>query len=138
MCAGLEAGIEAGAHAAKLLWQQHAHEEDWGFLLVDARDAFNEGNRMLTLWTVRHRWPSGARCGFNCYRHFAMLITRCGNDLFLIILSKEGVTQGDPLAMVMYGLGLLPLIRNLKTEGPDLHQPWYADNAGAGGTFKGI
>ncbi len=138
LCAGLEAGIEAGVHAANLIWQQHAHEEEWGFLLVDACNAFNEGNRMLMLWRVRHRWPSGARHVFNCYRHFAMLIIRCGNDLFLIILSKEGVTQGDLLAMVMYGLGLLPLIRILKTEVPDLHQPWYADDAGAGGHFQNI
>ena len=67
-----------------------------------------------------------------------MLIIRCGNDLFLIILSKEGATQGDPLAMVMCGLGLLPLIRILKAEVPDLHQPWYADDAGAGGRFQNI
>jgi hypothetical protein len=139
LCAGLEAGIEAGVHAAKLLWQEHSDEEEWGFLLVDASNAFNEGNRLLMLWTVRHEWPSGARYVFNCYRHFAILVIRNGyDDQFLTILSKEGVTQGDPLAMVMYGVGLLPLIRILKKTVPDLHQPWYADDAGAGGTFQNI
>jgi hypothetical protein len=47
LCAGVEAGIESGMHAAKLLWQEHSQEEEWGFLLVDAHNAFNEGNRML-------------------------------------------------------------------------------------------
>jgi hypothetical protein len=66
------------------------------------------------------------------------LIVRAGNDLFLFVLSEEGVTQGDPLAMVMCGVGLLPLIRILKKAVPDLFQPWHADDAGAGGRFQKI
>ena len=38
----LEAGFEGKIHAMKLLWQQKFQEEDWGFLLVDARNSFNE------------------------------------------------------------------------------------------------
>eukprot|EP00978_Attheya_sp_CCMP212_P024974 scaffold79458_cov43-Attheya_sp.AAC.1 len=56
----------------------------------------------------------------------------------LIIMSREGVTQGDPMAMVAYGLMLLPLIKLLKKEYPDVSQPWYADDAGAGGSFTAI
>ncbi len=41
LCAGLESGIEGGIHAARLLWETHAEEEEWGFLLVDAKNAFN-------------------------------------------------------------------------------------------------
>jgi hypothetical protein len=44
LCAGLEAGIEGGIHAMRLLWDMHLAEEEWGFLLVDAKNAFNEGN----------------------------------------------------------------------------------------------
>ena len=80
----------------------------------------------------------GSRYVFNCYRHFAILVLRTGSNLFLPIQSREGVTQGDPLAMVMYGVGLLPLIRILKTAISDVHQPWYADDAGAGGHFNRI
>jgi hypothetical protein len=40
--------------------------------------------------------------------------------------------------MVAYGILLLPLIRDLKEELPDVNQPWYADDSGAGGSFAGI
>ena len=39
--------------------------------------------------------------------------------------------QGVPLTMIAYGIGILPLIKYLKREIPDVTQPWYADNAGA-------
>jgi hypothetical protein len=135
LCVGLESGIEGGIHAMRLLWEQHAMEEEWGFLLVDAANAFNEGNRIAMFWTLRHEWPSGARFAFNCYRHWAILVVRGENGYALFIHSKEGVTQGDPLAMAAYGILLLPLIRQLKREIPEVSQPWYADDAGAGGNF---
>ena len=40
--------------------------------------------------------------------------------------------------MFAYGLGLLPLIRQLKVDFPEVEQPWYADDAGAGGNFAKI
>jgi hypothetical protein len=37
------------------LWDRHQHmEAEWGFLLIDARIAFNEGNRTGMLWAVQH------------------------------------------------------------------------------------
>ena len=46
--------------------------------------------------------------------------------------SQQGTTQEDPLAMVMYALGTLPLIHAVSTKGAAT-QTWYADNATAGG-----
>jgi hypothetical protein len=43
-------------------------------------------------------------------------------------MSREGVAQGDPLAMALYGITLLPLIEHLRAEFPDVLQPWYADD----------
>ena len=42
--------------------------------------------------------------------------------------SREGVTQRYPLAMVAYSIGTVMLIKNLKTEFPDVTQPSYADD----------
>ena len=52
--------------------------------------------------------------------------------------SKEGVNQGDPLAMITYGIGVLPLIRDLRRDHHRVTQPWYADNVGAGGKFGDV
>ena len=49
--------------------------------------------------------------------------------------SKEEVTQGDPLAMIVYGIGVLPLIRELWGDHPHVTQLCYSDDAGAGGKF---
>ena len=49
--------------------------------------------------------------------------------------SMEDVMQGDPLYMVTYGIGVLPLIKCLKSVYPDTVQPWYAEYASALGTF---
>jgi hypothetical protein len=104
-----------------------------GFLLVDAANAFNELNRTAMLWTIRHEWPSGARFASNCYRHWATLVIRGKGGTVVLIFSKEGVTQGDPLSMFGYGIGILPLICKLTLEFPAVKQPWYyADDAGAG------
>ena len=37
--------------------------------------------------------------------------------------------------MISYGIGILPLIKNLKRKLPDVTQPWYTDDARALGTF---
>ena len=52
--------------------------------------------------------------------------------------SKKSVTQGNPLSMITYGIGVLPLIRDLRRAHPRLTQPCYADDAGAGGKFGEI
>ena len=54
-----------------------------------------------------------------------------GSGHFLHI--KDGVTQGDALVMIAYGIGVLPLIRELREAHPRVTQPWYADDAGAKG-----
>jgi len=138
LCAGLEAGIEGGIHAMKLMWDIHHMEEEWGFLLIDARNAFNELNRTAMLWTVRHEWPAGARFAFNCYKHWPTLVIRGSNGTGVFLFSKEGSTQGDPLSMIVYGIGTLPLVRQLKQEFPAVEQTWYADDGGAGGRFDSI
>ena len=65
---------------------------------------------------------------FNCYRHQSRLLVRRPGLAPYVILSKEGVTQGCPLAMDIYGIGLLPMIERLREAEPDVLQPWFADD----------
>ena len=103
------------------------------------RNAFNEENRTAMLWAVRHECPSGAKFTFNCYRHWDTLVVQdTGDGSRQFLHSKEGLIQGDPLAMIAYVIGVLPLIRELRGAQPRVTQPWYADNAEAGGTFQKI
>ena len=59
-----------------------------------------------------------------------------GSGHFLHI--KEGVTQGGPLFMIIYDIGVLPLVRELQETHPLVTQPWYADDAGSGGGGSSI
>ena len=40
--------------------------------------------------------------------------------------------------MILYGIGMPPLVRIVKEEHPNLLQPWYADDAGMGGDLTEI
>ena len=74
---------------------------------------FNELGRKTMLWTVRHLWAAGAKFSFNCYRHLAQLLVRRDHGAASVISSSEGVTQGDPLLMILYGLALIPLAKTV-------------------------
>ena len=87
---------------------------------------------------MQHKWPSGARFALNCYLHWATLVIRAGDRTGHLLYSKEGVTQGYSLEIVSYGLGILNLVRELRIDHLSTTQPWYADDAWAGGTFEGI
>ena len=65
LCDRLKAGIDGVLNGVQAIWDEKLTTEDWGFLLVDANNEFNEINRVGMLWTVRHLSPSGARFVFN-------------------------------------------------------------------------
>jgi hypothetical protein len=113
LCAGLEAGIE-GIHAIDELWKQHKEQEEWGFLLFDASNAFNELNWMAMPWTIQHEWPSGVRFAFNCYRHWATIHGKEGT--IVLIFSKEGVTRNTGQPPLHVWLRYRHLAADPKTE----------------------
>ena len=127
LCAGQEAGCEAAVHAMRKIFQRECTE---AILQVDATNAFNRLNRQATLRNIQVLCPSLATVLINTYRS--------STELFIegkTILSQEGTTQGDPLAMSMYALGVLPLINQLDHLA---QQVWFADDASAGGRLRQI
>ena len=133
LCSGLRAGMEGAIHAVRELFDLHS-DDGWGVLLVDARNAFNSVNRVAALWNARVLWPRCSRFLFNSYRGYARLLIQ-GSDQFL--LSKEGVTQGDPLSMMLYAVAVLPLIRSLE-DSCEWVQNWYADDSSCVGELSSV
>ena len=129
LCAGQEAGCEAACavHALSRIYQD---EDTQGALLVDASNAFNNLNRKAALHNIQVLCPSLAKILINTYR--------IDTELFIdkaTLLSMEGTTQGDPLAMAMFALATVPLINNVS---PKPKQVWYADDAAAAGNISDL
>ena len=57
LCARTQCAIEGAVHAMSDLFD----ENEWGLLLVDAKNAFNSINRSSLLWNVRILWPRASR-----------------------------------------------------------------------------
>ena len=87
--------------------------------LIDAKKVFNELNRQTELEMVNSLCPSLHVAFQNSYSHPSHLYI-----FKLIILSQEGTTQGDPLAMAMYGIAILFVITRLHNDS-SAHE-WYA------------
>ena len=66
---------------------------------------------------------------FNCYRNWAQLLLHQTSDAPVIILIKEGVTQGYTFSMVPYGINLVPLAEYLRYADPNLLSLFYTNNA---------
>ena len=110
-----------------------------GVLLIDAKNGFNEISRKAMLWTVRHLWPSGAIFTFNCYRHASRLLLRSSNGEARYITSREGVQQGDPIAMLLFALATVPLIKTIREEVQKLRAiPSFADDLSMFGPISAI
>ena len=113
--------MEGAIHAVSELFDLHTGD-DWGVLLVDAQNAFNSVNCMAALCNARILWPQCSRCLFNTYQGYIGLFVQ-GSDQ--VLLSKEGVTHGDPLLMMMYAVSLPLLSCSLE----DSHQ-WGSELVG--------
>ena len=98
---------------------------------VDASNAFNSLNRQTALRNILHLCPALAKVLVNMYR--------VDSNQYIngeTIPSREGTTQGDPLAMAMYAISTTPLIHRLLTE--DVRQAWFADDASAAGDLHAL
>ena len=101
-------------------------------ILVDAANAFNRLNRAVALHNIRFICPPFSTILINTYRTPARLIILGGGE----ILSNEGTTQGDTLAMAFYGLSTNPILLSLKQKIPSVYQVWLADDATGAGSLS--
>ena len=134
---GESEGKEEGKGASRLLGALELLTQDAessGTTLVDTRNGFNKLSRLEMLWTMWHLWPAGARFAFNCYRHWAQLLPCQPEEPPVTILNGEGVTQGDPISMVLYGIALVPLAEEIRAADPGLLSPFCADDAAFDGS----
>ena len=130
VCAGHKSGSEAAIHAMHNIFES---DETDAALLIDASNAFNSLNRAAALHNVRVLCPIIATYAINTYRAPARLFVIGGKEL----LSSEGTTQGDPLAMSLYAISLQPLITLLGIRS-SAKQCWYADDATGAGALTDI
>ena len=127
VCAGQERGCEAAIHA---MHETFADLETEVALLVDATNAFNSVNRQAALHNISVMCPSLSQVLTNTYQAPVRCVVQGSGE----ILSTEGTTQGDPLAMAMDALAVKPLIDGQQAHCPTVKQVWYADDATGAGT----
>ena len=87
-------------------------DETDGLLLIDATNAFNSMNRTVLLHNIQYIGPPMSKYIRNCYQRKSRLFITGGGE----IGSAEGTTQGDPLAMAAYGVGITPLFQLIRNE----------------------
>ena len=121
-------GCEVGVHAVVDMFND---EDTEGIIQVDASNAFNSINRQILLHNAKIICPQFATYIYNSYCVPARLFIVGGKE----IKSSEGTTQGDPIAMAAYGIGLTPLLEILSSN--DVDQTWkqaaFADDVSGAG-----
>ena len=127
LCTGQRGGCEAAIHAMRNFIENDNNDN---VLFVDASNAFNALNREAAMRNIQVLCPSLANAVMNTYRLPPSLYVN-GEA----ITSAEGTTQGDPLAMSIYAITILPLIMELEHT---LKQPWFADDAAAAGNLEAM
>ena len=128
-CAGMESGIEAAIHAVANKYKESSCE---GILFVDAENAFNKLNRQVAINNIQYLCPPMHNFLVNNYKAPTKLFLQDGST----ILSREGFTQGDPLAMGNYALSTRHPIETLKEKAPGVLQAWFADDDTALGMLE--
>ncbi|XP_074616679.1 uncharacterized protein LOC141876075 [Acropora palmata] len=99
LCAGQTSGSEAAIHAMHTIFES---DDTDAVLLMDASNAFNALKGAVARHNIRILCPIIAIYAINTYRQPARLFVIGGKE----IVSAEGTTQGDPLAMGLYALSI--------------------------------
>ena len=103
LCGGQKSGAEITVRATMELFED---DDSLGILLIDTTNSFNSLNRSVAMQNLPILCPKLVIFINNCYATPARLFISGGQE----IKSAEGTTQGDPTAMAMYAISILPLL----------------------------
>ena len=115
VCGGHSAGAEAAIHAMSQVFEEDGTD---GVLLIDATNAFNQMNRAAAMHNIRITCKEVALYIINTYRSPSRLFISGGGE----ILSQEGTTQGDPLAMPWYAINTVHMSHSVRSSTPQVKQ----------------
>ena len=119
---GIPRATEAAAHAARTYIASLQPGE--GLLKLDFRNAFNLVRRDSMFQTVHEEMPELYPFVHMCYYSASLL--NFGEHL---LLSDEGLQQGDPLGPLLFCASSLKLARSMTSE----FNAWYLDDGSLGG-----
>ena len=124
-CVGVPSACEAAVHAMNGVFSDTSVE---GILLIDASNAFNALNRKAALHNIPRLCPPLAQIFKNTYTKPTRLFVAGGGE----ISSCEETCQGDPLAMAIYSVAIMALIKKLEDICPSTVQMWFAGDDAPG------
>ena len=101
---------------------------------MDTDNASNDLNRKVTLHNIERSCPLLYQFLSNSYKATSKL--HLGDGTY--ILSKEGITEGDNLALAKYAVGAKNLFASLKLVNSDIWQVWFADFSADAGDLVGL
>ena len=141
VCAGQESECEAAVHAMSKMYKRE-HTE--AVPLVDAANAFNSVNRKVFLHNINVVCPPISIYVENCY-----ILPSC---LFIIRQleghrdtkgTTQGTTKGDPVAMSIYALSVIPLmlmVLEITNTNTNSHAKMvaYADDFSTAGSISSL
>ena len=113
VCAGHSAGVEAAIHAMCQIFDEEGTN---GVLLIDATNAFNQMSRAVAMRNIMVTGKEVVLYITNTYGSPSGLFISGGGE----ILSQEGKTQGDPLAMPWYAINTVHMIHSLRASTPQV------------------
>ena len=136
VCAGQEAGIRAAIHSMNMMYED---ENTDAILLVDASNAFSSLYGQSFLHNISYLCPLIVIFVKNCYSTPSRLFIVGGRE----VTSREGTTQGDPVSMAIYGIGvtaltniLIAILSNEYTTNVNIMA--YADELSAAGNLQDL